>query len=274
VAEQQGAENNKPNPLARALLTAADLAILATTDSYAASEDDGPKLTATQVADHGVAHWGKFARKRGLAYRKELPVAEILADPRLASFFEELRQLHFPILGPAGLLETTWQGVQFTSFTAYSVSGDSIEPFRLICTPLTRTYPDLVRDQRMQVYPDHRRHMYPNYDHYELVDGPVPPPRKPEREPGLLGRTPVGQEVRKAVKELFGPRPPKLHTNSREYAAAIASRPYEGDAFKFDWAVRGRWLVMYQEEHIRAFGAPDKTPEMLDAFVSVKRLVD
>lgn len=271
MSNREEPKSKKPNPLASALVDIVDIAV---TGGY--PTDDSPEVKASPqtVAGIRIREWGKFARKQGLPYRQAIPIAEILADPRLSAFFEEMRRSHLPVHGAAGLMEAAWRGVPFVSFAAYSVDEtETVRPFRLVCAALSRAYPDLVHDRRLAYAPQERRHWYPGHESYELVEGPKPPPKRPSREPGLLGRTAVGREFRRAVDAFTNPVP-KVHTASKEYAAQVASRPHESAAFERDWLVRGRWVVLFEEEHIRGYGARDKTDEFLDALPAVKRLVD
>lgn len=261
----------KLHPLASALVDVVDIAI---TGGYGTDESPDVKASPQTVADIRIKEWGRFARKQGMAYREAVSIAEILADQRLSAFFEEMRQAHLPVHGAAGLMEAEWQGVPFASFAAYSVDGTgTVRPFRLVCTALSRVYPDLVHDRRLAYAPEERGHWYPGHESYERVEGPKPSPKRPRREPGLLGRTAVGREFRRAVDAFANPVP-RLHTASKDYAAQVASRPHEDVVFDRDWLVRGRWLVMFEEEHIRGYGARDKTGEFLDALPRIKHLVD
>ncbi|MDA1363031.1 hypothetical protein O1R50_25685 [Glycomyces luteolus] len=271
MSDRKEPQPKKKHPLASALVDIVDIAV---TGDY--SSDDSPDVKASPqtVAGIRIKEWGKFARKQARPYRETLPIAEILADPRLSAFFEEMRQLHVPVHGAAGLLEAEWQGVPFISFAAYSVDEtETVRPFRLVCAALSRDYPDLVHDRRLDYAPQERRHWYPGHESYERVEGPKPPPNQPGREPGLLGRTKVGREFRRAVEAFTNPVP-RLHAASKDYASQVSSRPYEPAAFERDWLVRGRWLVLFEEEHIRGYGARDKTGEFLDTLPAIKRLVD
>jgi hypothetical protein len=271
MSDQEEPQQKKLHPLAGALVDIVDIAV---TGGYSTGDSPEVKASPQTVAGIRIKEWGKFARKRGLAYREALPIAEVLADPRLSAFFEEMRQMHLPVHGAAGLLEAVWQGVPFVSFAAYSVDeAETVRPFRLVCAALSRTYPDLVHDRRLAYAPQERRHWYPGHESYQHVEGPKPPPKKPGREPGLLGRTAVGREFRRAVDAFTNPVP-RLHTASEDYAAQVASRPHERIAFERDWLVRGRWLVLFEEEHLRGYGARDKTGEFLDALPAIKRLVE
>lgn len=271
MSDREEPRPKKPHPLASALVDIVDIAV---TGGYATDDSPEVKTSPQTVAGIRIKEWGKFARKQGLPYRQALPIDEILADSRLSAFFEEMRQAHLPVHGAAGLMEAVWQGVPFVSFAAYSVDETgTVRPYRLVCTPLSQVYPDLVHDRRLAYAPEERGHWYPDRESYEQVDGPKPPPKRPERAPGLLGRTAVGREFRRAVDAFTNPVP-KLHTASRGYAAQVASRPHAREAFERDWLVRGRWLAMFEEEHIRGYGARDKTGEFLDALPHIRFLVD
>jgi hypothetical protein len=263
-------EDKKPHPLARALVDIVDAAI--SDGATSADGDDGAVgISVHDVAANGVKRWGKFARKRDLPYRKELPVAEVLADQRLTWFFETMRQLPIPVHGAAGYLEAEWQGVPFTSFAAYAMrETGALEAFRFVCTPLSRPYPDLTFDLRLNSYPEQRKHLYPRLGEYKKVDGPKPPSKL---KPSVLGKVPGIRQARQFVDD-FLTYPPHVHTASEAHAAQVAERPYEPLVFKRDWMVRGSWLVMFEEEHIRALGAPDETPKFLDALPHIRFLVD
>ncbi|MEV3938311.1 hypothetical protein AB0K52_20335 [Glycomyces sp. NPDC049804] len=265
-------DSGRAQPLRNAL---ADLVEAAVGDGYGGTSgnDDYPGLTVQGVAHSGIKRWGKFARKRGLAYRAELPAAEILADPELSAFFEEMRRVQIQVHGAAGFLQAEWQGVPFTSFAAYTVDQfEVLHNFRFVCTPLSRAYPDLVFDLRLNTtLPEQRSYFHPRFGEYKKVYGPKPPSKL--KQSSVLGKVPGIREARKFVDDFLS-YPPNLHTDSEAYAAQVASRSYEPVVFKRDWMVRDRWLVMYEEEHIRAFGAPDETPGFLDALPRIKHLVD
>lgn len=268
MSDRRNPEDPKERPVLDHLVDAA----FSDVDGSGPSAD--PKLTVQGVMEDGLKRWGRFARKHGWPYRIELPPAQIAADQRLRAFFAELQSLSVPVQGAAGFLEGEWQGVPFSSFAAYCPDQTgALHGFRFVCTPLSRAYPELLFDFRLGVYPEQRRFLYPGYADYRTAEGPRPPSKFGKGKPGLLSKVPGLREAKEFVDGVLA-APPKLHTASEAYAAQVASRPYEPLVFKRDWMVRGHWLVMFEEEHIRAFGAPDETPGFLDALPAIKRLVD
>lgn len=266
MTDRRDPEDPKERPVLEHLVDAAF------SDVDGSGPNADPKLTVQGVMEGGLKRWGKFARKRGLPYRLELPAAEVTADRRLSAFFAEMQRIRIPVQGAAGFLESEWQNVPFTSFAAYCPDQfEVLHGFRFVCTPLSRIYPDMVFDLRLNTsQPERRSYLHPRFGAYKKVFGPKPPSKM---KPSVLGRVPGIREARKFVDD-FLTYPPHIHTASEAYAAQVASRPYEPVVFKRDWMVRGRWLVMYEEEHIRALGAPDETPGFLDALPHIKFLVD
>lgn len=107
-----------------------------------------------------------------------------------------------------------------------------------------------------------------------MLDGPTPAKK---RKRGLLARTPVGQAVAAVAGGLFGPITPKPHTASPEYGAAFiarASQPYDSHVFRYNWAVRGPWLVFYHYDGDQGLIDNGKRTAFLDALPLVRRLVD
>jgi hypothetical protein len=227
------------------------------------------------VARKGSEEWGEFARERGFSYRDELPAADFVGDPRLKSFFDELRELRYPLNSVGGLCEGVWEGVPFTSFYSYNFeAGDSLWPYRFVCTPLAESRPDLVYDRALGRKRPYHLGWYPRHADYVKVNGPGSDGDAPKKAPGLLGRSALVKGVAKtvsgAVDHLLLP---KLHTNSRDWAAVIAARPHESAAFSCDWAARGRWLVVFEavSQYRRT---SEENARLLDSLVAVKRLVD
>lgn len=243
-------------------------------DEYGGSSGD--MLTPRDFGELRVKQWGKFARKHGLVYRDHPAPADVAADQRLVAMFTELRNLGYPLTHVSGLMEGSWQGCAFTSFHTYDATEEGrLRPYRFACVRLSRPYPDLVHDKGLSGTSRDKEAWYPALETYQVLDGPTP--AKKERKRGLLARTPVGRAVAAAADGLFGPVTPKLRTASAEYGAAFvarASQPYEPHAFRYDWAVRGPWLVFHHYDGERGLVDNGGRAAFLNAFPLVKRLVD
>ena len=256
----------KTHPVAKTLEVVGDIAFLP--DGGDRREEPPPPQ---RVAQWGIERWGEFAAGHGFSYRGELSVA-IAADARLAASFDELRSLHFPLNDVGGLCEGTWNGVPFMSYTALNFgAGGSRWPYRFVCAPLPDRMPDLVHDSALRAKRPYHLDWYPRFAEYESVAGPVPPSKEFEKRPGLLARS-VGKGLSKALDTYNNLTAPKLHCASREYAARLATKPYVRGAFDRDWAVKERWLVVFEKEsqHRRT---PEEICRFLDAFVAAKNFV-
>ncbi len=255
----------KTHPVVKTLETVGDIVFLPD-GGDPREEPPSPQ----RVAHWGIERWGEFARSHGLSFRGELAVA---ADPRLAESFEELRSLHFPLNDVGGLCEGTWNAVPFMSYTAMNFgAGGSHWPYRFVCAKLPDHRPDLVHDSALRAKRPYHLDWYPEFADYESVPGPVPPPKDFEKRPGMLARS-VGKGLSKALDTFNNLTAPKLHSASGDDAARIAAKPYERGAFSRDWAVKGRWLVVFEKESKHRVPM-EQLSRFLDDFVAVKLFMD
>jgi hypothetical protein len=240
-------------------------------------DERGPKPTPQNVARWRSEQWESFARDQGFAYIGNAFASVIEEDQRLSAFIADMRQMHLPLNEVGGLIEGVWKGVPFMSFAAFNFGeGGSLWPYRFVCTPLANPGPDLVYDSALQRRRPYHLDWYPQFDGYQLVNGPWKERDEAKKSPGLLGKTAFGRGLSKAIVDAVDDRlAPNLHTSSPERAAVIASRPYESEAFAHSWAARGRWLVVFEaERQQREQMSAAECAALLDSLVAVKRLVD
>jgi hypothetical protein len=264
---------NEPGKLVKAL----DIAATMYQPIPDPEDDRGPKPTPQNVALWRNEQWESFAREHGFVYVGDAVASVVEADRRLSAFFADMRQLRLPLNEVGGVIEGVWHGVPFMSFAAFNFGeGGSLWPYRFVCTPLANPGPDLVYDGALQRRRPYHLDWYPQFAEYQLVNGPWKERDGSKRAPGLLGRTAFGRGLSKAVVDAVDDRlAPKLHTASPERAAAVASRPYEREAFAHSWAARGRWLVVFEpERQQRDQLSAAESAALLDSLVAVKRLVD
>jgi hypothetical protein len=252
----------KPHGFVRALDVAGKIY-----DPIPEASDESPP-SAQQIAAWRVEQWGVFAREQGFSYRERPAPGEVESEPLIA----EMRRLSFPLNEVAGWCEGSWQGVPFTSYAVVNFGeGGSWWPYRFICTPLQKSAPDLVHDSALRAKRPYHLDWYPSFGEYQLVEGPQP--KKTERKPGLLGRA-LDKGKALALEAIVGADARDLHAASVEHAAVIVSRPFEEEAYRRDWAVKDRWLVVFQKEGRQGSNHARWTAQTLDAFAAVKRLVD
>ena len=256
----------KPRGIVRALDVVAKIA------DPIPDADDRPLPTPQQITAWRIEQWGAFAREHGFSYRERLSPGEIESEPRIAGLVAEMRRLCFPLNEVAGWCEGSWQGVPFTGYAAIAFgAGGSWWPYRFICTPLQAAAPDLVHDSALRAKPPYHLDWYPLLSEYQVVE--VPKPEERERRSGLLGRM-LDKGASMALDAVVGAGARDLHTASVEHAAAIASRAHEQEVFRRDWAVKDRWLVVFEKEGQQGPNHATWTSNTLDAFAAVKRLVD
>ncbi|MDA1363030.1 hypothetical protein O1R50_25680 [Glycomyces luteolus] len=234
--------------------------------------DDSP--SPQQVALQRKRKWGEFAAEHGFPYRADLSAAEIAGDQRLAGFFAEMRQLCLPLNEVGGLFEGRWNEVPFVSYAAFNFGGGgSVWPYRFLCAALSRPRPDLVYDQALLRDRPYHLDWYPRLGEYQVVEGPLPPQKPLKAGNGWLGRTSVGRDLVKKVDAFLTPDAARLHTAEPGRDEWLSSWEDAKGAFRFGWAVRGRWLVVFtMEPQYRERETWES--ELLDTLATVKALVD
>jgi hypothetical protein len=269
-----GPKPKKARPLLRTLQVVAQIATA--DDSAPGSGDDygDDSPSPRQVAIQRNLKWGQFAAEHGFPYRAELNAAEIGADRRLSGFFAEMRQLRLPLNEVGGLFEGRWNEVPFISYAAFnSGAGGSLWPYRFICAELSQPRPDLVYDKALLAKRPYHLDWYPRLSEYHVVEGPLPPRKPLSAGDGWLGRTSVGRDLVKRADAILTPEAPRLHTAAPGRDEWLTSWADAKGAFRFGWAVRDRWLVVFtMEPQYRERETWER--ELFETLATVRGLVD
>lgn len=253
-----------------------DLAVKILDDPFPDPEDDlRREPTPREIGREWVEHWRRFADEHGFAYRGGVSAPGFAPDGPDAAFLADMRALHLPLHETAGLCRGTWQGVPFTSFDAINFGAAGTHwPYRFVCTQVREHGPEVVHDRALAKRRPYHVEWYPRLPEYQRYNGPWNEPDSVVKVPAALRRTAFGRGLSKAVESAADRLTmPKLHTTSLDLAAAIGARPYEPQAFEYNWAVRGRWLCVFQmvPDRIRD-DAAERIVALLDGFVAVHRL--
>lgn len=239
------------------------------------NEDLEREPTPREIGREWVEHWRRFADDNGFAYRGGVSAPGFAPDERESAFLEDMRALRLPLNEVTGLCEGTWEGLPFISFDAINLgAAGSHWPYRFVCAPVQDAGLEVVHDRALRKRRPYHVEWYPRLAEYKVFSGPWNEPGKPKKAPGALGRTAFGRGLSKAVEGAADRLlMPKLHTTSLARAGTIGAQPYEQRAFRFDWAVRRRWLVVFRAEPRHRGAEPSREiSALLDSFAAVNRL--
>lgn len=253
-----------------------DVAVKILDDPFPDPDDDlDPAPVPREVGREWAEHWRAFAAERGFAYRGGVSAPGFAPDERDAAFLAEMRALRLPLNEVMGLCRGEWQDVPFTSFDAINFGAKGTHwPYRFVCTPLGDAGVEVVHDRALTKRRPYHAEWYPGLRGYRLFTGPWNEPGSVLKVPGVLKRTAFGRGLSKAVEQAADRLTmPKLHTTSLEQVTAIAAQPFDQQPFRYDWAVRGGWLVVFHAVPERTGDDPSgRIVSLLDGLVAVQRL--
>lgn len=252
-----------------------DVAARILDDPFPDPDDDERGPEPREIGRQWVEQWRAFAGEQGFTYRGGVAAPGFTPDASEEAFLREMRALHLPLAETRGLTGGTWQGVPFTSFDAVNFgAAGSHWPYRFVCARVREHGPELVHDRALRRRRPYHVDWYPRLPEYRVYNGPWNEPDTAVKLPAALRRSAFGRGLSKAVENAADRLTrPTLHTTSLDLAAAVGARPYEHRPFAHDWAVRGRWLTVFQAAPDRIGGdAAGGFTSLLDGFIAVRRL--
>jgi hypothetical protein len=220
---------------------------------------------AEREARAALAGWQQFARKYRLAFRAELQSEDLGGET--AAVLDSLGGLGFPVARVRGWTQGVWGGRPSFGFSALdATAAGSMYQLRCNAVRLRRIGPDLVQHRLLDGDSSMAGNWHPNRARYvtlALPDLPRPQPRQRGR---------IGRFTADALDRFFRPVPRKLHTDDPALAATVAAAAEAAglDLFRWSWAAKDGWLVVWKSDgtgadtHLQRTRFMDFTPALAD----------
>lgn len=205
--------------------------------------ESGLDPAAEREARAALAGWQQFARKYRLAFRAELHSEDL--DGETAEVLASLGRLGFPVARVRGWTQGTWGDRSCFGFCALdATAAGSIYQLRCNAVRLRKLGPDLVQHRLLDGDSAMAATWHPNRGRYKTIalpDLPRPQPRQRGR---------IGRFTADALDRFFRPVSRQLHTDDPVYAAAVAAAAERDglDLFRWTWAAKDGWLVVWKSD--------------------------
>lgn len=242
-------------------------------------DDGGPGATYFSKAEFGVrtAEWQKFAREHGADFQATFGKPELADDVQLRSVLDAIAALGFPIDRVRGWMACDWNGHPVFGYHTHVADRGVYQQYRFACTPLPAVYPQLVRDTILHLGGDRAaHHWYREPQRYTAIAEPEV--RSAPKKAGLLGRSKLAKSMIGKLEPLIPkgrPRPLAL-TDDPQFGQAFlatAQRENRGNITRFDWALRGDWIVVYTQDGDTSMGDHSVKTRFLDQTARLSYLV-